>query len=146
MAKGWEALVIDVHPYADDRVVHALTRQAVFDEDAGELAVAPVDVVGPLDGQALALLLGHEGGEGAADGYGDELGDGELLTSLQHVRAQEQRAGDAVALTGDPAIAAHPSACRLLTADDGVQLRKPTPRGDLLHEVGVGAIDLVDEL
>lgn len=69
-----ETMLVDVDPHADDAAGNGATLDVVFDEDAAELVVAVVDVVGPLDAYVVGIVA-----EDLAERYGDEFADDELL-------------------------------------------------------------------
>ena len=69
-----ETMLVDVEPHADDAAGNGATLDVVFDEDAAELVVVVVDVVGPLDAYVVGIVA-----EGFAERYGDEFADDELL-------------------------------------------------------------------
>ena len=66
--------LVHVEAYADDGTGDVGALDVVLDEYAGNLMVAPVDVVGPLDVYIVGVAAQH-----VAEGYGDMLAQGKLL-------------------------------------------------------------------
>ena len=69
-----EVRLVDVEAYADDGAGNVRAFYVVLDEDTAQLAVAVVDVVGPLDAYAVGVAAQH-----LAERYGDELAEDKLL-------------------------------------------------------------------
>lgn len=65
--------LVDIEPYADEGAREVGSFEVVFDEDAAELMVAVVDVVGPLDVQVADVAAQY-----LAEHYGDVFAEEEL--------------------------------------------------------------------
>ncbi len=73
--------LVDVQPDADDALRDVFARQVIFYQDAPHLAVAPVDVVRPLDAEAA-----HEAAERVEHAERDGLRQQELLAGREERR------------------------------------------------------------
>ena len=51
-----KGFLIDVQPDADDALCDVFPFQLVLYQDAAYLLVLPIDVVGPLDGEAVGVV------------------------------------------------------------------------------------------
>ena len=77
-----ECQLVDIEAYADKGAREVGPLEVVFDEDAAELVVAMVDVVGPLDMYVADIAAQH-----LAEHHGDVLAEEELARGGQRMRA-----------------------------------------------------------
>lgn len=78
-----EGRLVHVEPYADDASGQAAPLDVVLDEDAAQLMVSVVNVVGPLDADVWSICREH-----FADGYGDNFAENKLLAGSNVARRQ----------------------------------------------------------
>ena len=115
-----EVGLVDVHAEADDGLLDGGGAELVLDEDAAELTVVPVDVVGPFDAQVF-IGIGEE--------FGQTVGNGE-----------GNAAQEVLAPGGVPGVAALASSGSLVVGHDGNVGLHRVPGVGL--EVGVGGVGL----
>ena len=91
-----ELRLVDVHSATDDATSDAAAAQLILYQDAADLAVAHVDVVGPLDRDRIratfreGLLPVKKRAQGIADGKGDGLAEQEQPRRRQEGGMQQQ--------------------------------------------------------
>ena len=98
--RGVELRLVDVDADSDDRAGERLPGVAVFDQDADQLFVPGIDVVGPLDARRDAELR-----EGVGESEGHGLVEQELFAGGQEPGFEHQREGEVQTLGARPFMA-----------------------------------------
>ena len=119
-----EVCLVDVEAYADDGAGDVCAFDVVLDEDAAQLVVTMVDVVGPLDAYVVGIAAQH-----LTECYGDELAEDKLLR-----RADGETEEQVLAALGLPRVSTLPSSCCLIVGADEQDIF----RAGALPGVGVG--------
>lgn len=92
--------LVDVEAYADDGAGDVDAFDVVLDEDAAQLVVAVVDVVGPLDADVVGVSAQH-----LAEYYGDEFAEDKLLRCCDVGGAEGEAEEEVLAALGLPRVA-----------------------------------------
>ena len=128
-----EVCLVDVEAYADDGAGDVCAFDVVLDEDAAQLVVAVVDVVGPLDAYVVGIAAQY-----LTECYGDELAEDKLLRCGRVRRAEGEAEEQVLAALGLPRVATLPSSCCLIVGADEQDIF----RAGVLPDVGVGGVGL----
>lgn len=122
---GEEFALIDVEADADDGFVDVCAGDCVLDKDAADLAVADVDVVGPLDVDGIVdTVTAQFFLDGLGDGEGDGLGDAELSRGVDACGAQDDAEGQVESGPGLPGVAALSASGGLLACGHDETVRR----------------------
>lgn len=124
-----EVRLVDVEAYADDGAGDVCAFDVVLDEDAAELVVPVVDVVGPLDAYVVGIAAQY-----LTECYGDELAEDKLLRCGYVHGAEGEAEEQVLAALGLPRVAALASSCCLIVGADEQDIF----RAGALPGVGVG--------
>lgn len=104
-----EAFLVDVDARAKDALRNATTCERRFDERAAELAILPIDVVGPLERDALHIAVEH-----FLDGHGLNFREQKLAARRHKARVNEQREDDILSGLALPGVRSLSASCRLI--------------------------------
>ena len=128
-----EALLVDIDAAANDAAVDEGAAKGVLDEDAGNLLVADVDIVGPLDGDGVVPDRGRDGGcwggqegggrrqdrgDSVADAQGDGFGEEEEMGGRQRGGRDEEAKEEVLAAGRLPVVASLAATGRLVLGRD----------------------------
>ena len=135
-----EVCLVDVEAYADDGTGDVCAFDVVLDEDAAQLVVPVVDVVGPLDAYVVGIAAQY-----LTECYGDELAEDKLL-GRRYVRRLEGEGEEEVAPGSRlPHGAALPTPCSLMVGgDEGEGAVGGALTGIPVGRVRLGKVDAVN--
>lgn len=107
-----ETLLVDIHSHTDDAVAYLLTLQSVLNQYASNLAITPIDIIGPFDAQVADMLA-----QRITDGQRDSHRDMELTTGRNVSWVNQHREQQVLAPLALPGIHATAATCRLVVGN-----------------------------
>ena len=107
--------LMDVDSEADNGLLDRGGTKFVFNEDAAELTVSPIDVVGPFDAQ-VSSGIGNEFGYDVADSESDKLREDKLLVGTDESGEMADATQEVLSTCRLPCVATLSPSCSLIVS------------------------------